>query len=83
MPSLPVPLTQFSEEEQMFCESVREFAQAKIRPHVRSMDEAGKFEPNLLRQFLTCTLGIEIPRITAAQVAGSSCRYWPSRSSPV
>jgi butyryl-CoA dehydrogenase/short/branched chain acyl-CoA dehydrogenase len=75
MPSLPVPLTQFSEEEQMFRESVREFAQAKIRPHVHSMDEAGKFEPDLLRQFFDMHLmGIEIPE----NYGGAGCGFFMS-----
>lgn len=75
MPDLPMPLTQFSEEEQMFRESVREFAQAKIRPHVHSMDEAGKFEPDLLRQFFDMHLmGIEIPE----DYGGAGCGFFMS-----
>ena len=75
MPDLPMPLTQFSEEEQMFRESVREFAQAKIRPHVHSMDEAGKFEPDLLRQFFDMNLmGIEIPE----NYGGAGCGFFMS-----
>jgi len=77
MPSLPMPapLTQFSEEEQMFRESVREFAEAKIRPHVHSMDEAGKFEPDLLRQFFDMHLmGIEIPE----SYGGAGCGFFMS-----
>jgi short-chain 2-methylacyl-CoA dehydrogenase len=75
MPDLPIPLTQFSEEEQMFRESVREFAQDKIRPHVHSMDEAGKFEPDLLRQFFGMNLmGIEIPET----YGGVGCGFFMS-----
>ena len=77
MPDLPMPapLTQFSEEEQMFRESVREFAQAKIRPHVRSMDEIGKFESDLLRQFFEMNLmGIEIPE----NYGGAGCGFFMS-----
>jgi len=73
--SMPAPLTQFSEEEQMFRESVREFAQAKIRPHVHSMDQAGKFEPDLLRQFFDMNLmGIEIPEA----YGGAGCGFFMS-----
>jgi butyryl-CoA dehydrogenase/short/branched chain acyl-CoA dehydrogenase len=69
------PLTRLSEEEQMFRESVREFAQAKIRPHVHSMDEAGKFEPDLLRQFFDMHLmGIEIPE----SYGGAGCGFFMS-----
>jgi len=72
---MPAPLTQFSEEEQMFRESVREFAQAKIRPHVRSMDEIGKFESDLLRQFFEMNLmGIEIPE----NYGGAGCGFFMS-----
>jgi butyryl-CoA dehydrogenase/short/branched chain acyl-CoA dehydrogenase len=72
---MPAPLTQFSEEEQMFRESVREFAQAKIRPHVHSMDEAGKFEPDLVRQFFEMNLmGIEIPE----HHGGAGCGFFMS-----
>ena len=77
MPDLqmPSPLTHLSEEEQMFRESVREFAQAKIRPHVRSMDEIGKFEPDLLRQFFEMNLmGIEIPE----NYGGAGCGFFMS-----
>jgi butyryl-CoA dehydrogenase/short/branched chain acyl-CoA dehydrogenase len=77
MPDLqmPSPLTHLSEEEQMFRESVREFAQAKIRPHVHSMDEAGKFEPALLRQFFEMNLmGIEIPE----DYSGAGCGFFMS-----
>jgi butyryl-CoA dehydrogenase/short/branched chain acyl-CoA dehydrogenase len=77
MPDSPtrVPLTHLSEEEQMFCESVRDFAQAKIRPHVHSMDDAGKFEPDFLRQFFEMNLmGIEIPE----EYGGTGCGFFMS-----
>ena len=66
-----LPLTQLSEEEQMFRDSVREFADARIRPSVHSMDEEGKFDPGLLREFADLHLmGIEIPEDLGG--AGSS-----------
>jgi short/branched chain acyl-CoA dehydrogenase len=75
MPDSPMPLTQLSDEEQMFRESVREFAQAKVRPHVHAMDEAGKFEPDLLRQFFDMNLmGIEIPE----SYGGAGCGFFMS-----
>ena len=65
------PLTQLSEEEQMFRDSVREFAHARIRPSVHSMDEEEKFDPGLLREFANLHLmGIEIPEDLGG--AGSS-----------
>ena len=58
----PQPLTVLSEEEGMFRDAVREFAQSEIKPHVEAMDEAGKFRPELIRQFFEMGLmGIEIP----------------------
>ena len=75
MPDSPMPLTQLSDEEQMFRESVHEFAQAKVRPHVHAMDEAGKFEPDLLRQFFDMNLmGIEIPE----SYGGAGCGFFMS-----
>jgi butyryl-CoA dehydrogenase/short/branched chain acyl-CoA dehydrogenase len=71
----PAPLTHFLEEEEMFRESVREFARAKISPHVHSMDEAGKFEPDLLRQFFDMNLmGIEVPE----RYGGAGCGFFMS-----
>jgi alkylation response protein AidB-like acyl-CoA dehydrogenase len=56
------PLTQLSEEEAMFRDAVREFAEAEVRPHVSAMDEAAHFRPELIRQFFEMGLmGIEVP----------------------
>ena len=41
-------LTMLSEEEQMFRDSVRSFAQQTIRPHVRQMDEKAEFRHELI-----------------------------------
>jgi short/branched chain acyl-CoA dehydrogenase len=58
----PQALTTLSEEEQMFRQAVREFAESEIRPHVSAMDEAGQFDPALLKQFYEMGLmGIEVP----------------------
>jgi short-chain 2-methylacyl-CoA dehydrogenase len=62
MDALPPPLTRFSEEEILFRDTVRKFARQQIAPCVRSMDEAGAFSKDLLRQFFELGLmGIEIP----------------------
>ncbi|HYO82715.1 MAG TPA: acyl-CoA dehydrogenase [Bryobacteraceae bacterium] len=51
-----------SEEEQMFRDAVRQFAEEQIRPHVRSMDTAGEFRADLLRRmFQLGLMGIDIP----------------------
>jgi len=56
------PLTQLSEEEELFRATVREFAETEVRPYVHEMDEAGSFRPELIRQFFELGLmGIEIP----------------------
>ena len=58
----PQALTTLSEEEQMFRQAVRDFAESEVRPHVGTMDEAGRFDPALLKQFYEMGLmGIEIP----------------------
>lgn len=58
----PRPLTVFDEDEQLFRETVRQFARQEIGPRVRAMDEASKFDARLLRQcFEMGLMGIEIP----------------------
>jgi short-chain 2-methylacyl-CoA dehydrogenase len=55
-------LTQLSEDEKLFQQTVRKFAKEQIAPHVRAMDEAGQFSKDILRQFFELGLmGIEIP----------------------
>src|SRR5690348_2112675 len=56
------PLTILGEEESLFQASVRRFARERLRPHVREMDERGKFHPDLLREMFELGLmGIELP----------------------
>jgi alkylation response protein AidB-like acyl-CoA dehydrogenase len=56
------PLTQLAEDEVIFRDSVREFAQAQIRPLVREMDEHAKIPRTLVdRLFDLGVMGIEIP----------------------
>ncbi len=55
-------LTSLSEEETMFQDSVREFAETEVKPHVQAMDEAAQFRPDLLPKFFELDLmGIEVP----------------------
>ena len=59
--SLPA-LTQLSQDEALFRDSVYEFADREIRPLVREMDEHAKIPPDLLpRLFDLGVMGIEIP----------------------
>jgi alkylation response protein AidB-like acyl-CoA dehydrogenase len=55
-------LTVLSEEEAMFRDAVREFAETDIRPHVYEMDQAAQFRPDLISKFFELGLmGIEVP----------------------
>ncbi|HEY8195908.1 MAG TPA: acyl-CoA dehydrogenase, partial [Gemmatimonadales bacterium] len=55
-------LTVLSEEESMFREAVREFAETDVRPHVYEMDQAAQFRPELISRFFELGLmGIEVP----------------------
>jgi len=57
-----LPLTQLSEDEILFRDSVLEFADHEIRPRVREMDEHAAFPKDLLAQlFGLGVMGIEIP----------------------
>ncbi|HEX6748380.1 MAG TPA: acyl-CoA dehydrogenase [Longimicrobium sp.] len=56
------PLTVLSEDEQMFRDAVRQFAEDEVRPRVHAMDEAQKMDPALIPQFFELGLmGIEVP----------------------
>jgi butyryl-CoA dehydrogenase/short/branched chain acyl-CoA dehydrogenase len=58
----PKALTQLSEDEVMFQRSVREFAQDRIAPLVRQMDEAQVMDAGLIRQMFELGLmSIEVP----------------------
>jgi alkylation response protein AidB-like acyl-CoA dehydrogenase len=56
------PLTLLAEDERIFRDSVREFAEAQIRPLVREMDEHAKIPTSLVTQLFDLgVMGIEIP----------------------
>ena len=56
------PLTTLSEDEVLFRDNIRQFADEKIRPLVKEMDEKAVFDQDLLRDFFQLGLmGIEIP----------------------
>src|SRR5436305_6601563 len=58
----PTPLTTLTEDEILFRDNIRQFADEKIRPHVKEMDEKGVFEKDLIHDFFQLGLmGIEIP----------------------
>ncbi len=55
-------LTQLSEDETIFRDTVRKFARKEIAPRVRQMDEHAKLDPALLKMlFDQGLMGIEIP----------------------
>jgi len=57
-----VPLTRLSEEEQMFRDAVRDFAEQEIRPRVGAMERAAQLDPALIPKFFELGLmGVEIP----------------------
>jgi short/branched chain acyl-CoA dehydrogenase len=56
------PLTVLSEDEQMFQQSVRDFAIERIRPLVHQMDHDAKMSPELIKEFFELgIMGIETP----------------------
>jgi butyryl-CoA dehydrogenase/short/branched chain acyl-CoA dehydrogenase len=58
----PTPLTCLTEDEILFRDNVKQFAEEKIRPVVKEMDEKGVFDHSLIEQFFQLGLmGIEIP----------------------
>ncbi len=57
-----LPLTVFSEEEEMFRTSVRGFAEEQIRPHVSRMDRDARMDPELIQKFFELGLmGVGVP----------------------
>ncbi len=61
-PAAPAPLTVLTEDEVLFRDNIRQFAEDKVRPLVREMDEKGIFDKDLIHQFFELGLmGIEIP----------------------
>ncbi|MGZ4824233.1 MAG: acyl-CoA dehydrogenase [Terriglobales bacterium] len=58
----PAPLVALTEDEQLFRDNIRQFAEEKVAPLSREMDEKGVFEHSLIDQFFQLGLmGIEIP----------------------
>ena len=60
--SVPQPLTVLAEDEQILRDSIREFANAQVRPLVREMDEHAKIPRELVTKLFDLgVMGIEIP----------------------
>jgi alkylation response protein AidB-like acyl-CoA dehydrogenase len=57
-----MPLTVLSEEEQMFRDAVRDFANEEVRPRTPAMEKAAAIDPTLVpKLFELGLMGIEIP----------------------
>jgi len=57
-----LPLTTLSDEERMFREAVRDFAESEVRPRVAAMERAATLDPALLpKLFELGLMGIEVP----------------------
>jgi butyryl-CoA dehydrogenase/short/branched chain acyl-CoA dehydrogenase len=58
----PQPLVVLTDDENLFRDNVRQFADQALRPKVREMDEKGVFDRGLIDQFFSLGLmGIEVP----------------------
>ena len=56
------PLTKLSEEEELFRDTVRDFAEREVRPRVAAMERASTVDPALLAKcFELGLMGIDIP----------------------
>ncbi|HEV2992452.1 MAG TPA: acyl-CoA dehydrogenase [Candidatus Angelobacter sp.] len=71
----PQPLVALTEDEVLFRENVRQFADQSIRPKVKEMDEKGVFDQQIISEFFQLGLmGIEIPE----QYGGAGGRFFES-----
>jgi len=58
----PTPLTHLTEDEILFRDNIHQFADEKLRPLVKEMDEKGVFDKSLIHEFFQLGLmGIEVP----------------------
>jgi alkylation response protein AidB-like acyl-CoA dehydrogenase len=59
---VPAPLTRLTEDEQLLRASVREFAEGRVRPLVRDMDEHAKIPRTLIDElFALGVMAVEVP----------------------
>jgi alkylation response protein AidB-like acyl-CoA dehydrogenase len=69
----PAPLTSLTDDEILFRDNVRQFAEDRVRPLAKEMDEKGVFEKELIHQFFQLGLmGIEVPE----QYGGGGGRFF-------
>jgi butyryl-CoA dehydrogenase/short/branched chain acyl-CoA dehydrogenase len=73
--NLPDALTSLTEEEEMFREAVRDFAESEITPLINEMDQNQAYHPDLLPQLFELGLmGIEIPE----EMGGAESSFFTS-----
>jgi alkylation response protein AidB-like acyl-CoA dehydrogenase len=71
--AVPAPLTTLTDDEILFRDNIRQFADEKVRPLVKEMDEKGVFEKDLIHDFFQLGLmGIEIPE----QYGGGGAKFF-------
>src|ERR1700683_5252615 len=71
--ALPTPLTTLTEDEILFRDNIRQFADERLRPMVKEMDEKGIFDKALIHEFFQLGLmGIEIPE----QYGGGGAKFF-------
>src|SRR5580658_4570685 len=71
--ALPAPLTTLSEDEILFRDNIHQFADERVRPLVKEMDEKGIFNKDLIHEFFQLGLmGIEIPE----QYGGGGAKFF-------
>src|SRR5580700_3050996 len=71
--AVPTPLTTLTDDEILFRDNIRQFADERIRPHVKEMDEKGIFNQDLIHEFFQLgIMGIEIPE----QYGGSGAKLF-------
>src|SRR6204780_2585796 len=69
----PTPLTTLTEDEILFRDNIRQFADERLRPLVKEMDEKGIFDKALIHEFFQLGLmGIEIPE----QYGGGGAKFF-------
>src|SRR5580693_9057161 len=71
--SVPFPLTTLTDDEILFRDNIRQFADERLRPLVKEMDEKGIFDKGLIHEFFQLGLmGIEIPE----QFGGGGAKFF-------
>ncbi len=71
--AVPTPLTTLTEDEILFRDNIRQFADERVRPLVKEMDEKGIFDKDLIHEFFQLGLmGIEIPE----QYGGGGAKFF-------